>query len=29
MVLLVCLRLAWDLVATPEDLFTVMIGGGA
>lgn len=29
MVILVCLRLAWDLVATPDDLFTVMIGGGA
>jgi len=28
MVIAVCLRLAWDLVATPDDLFTVMIGGG-
>ncbi len=29
LVIAVCLRLAWDLVATPEDLFTVMIGAGA
>ncbi len=28
MVIAVCLRLAWDLVATPDDLFTVMIGSG-
>ena len=28
MVIAVCLRLAWDLVATPDDLFTVMIAGG-
>ncbi|MGD1934715.1 MAG: sulfite exporter TauE/SafE family protein [Candidatus Phaeomarinobacter sp.] len=28
MVIAVCLRLAWDLVATPDDLFTVIIAGG-
>ena len=28
MVIAVCLRLAWELVATPDDLFTVMIGSG-
>ncbi len=28
LVLAVCLRLAWDLVVTPPDLFTVTIGGG-
>lgn len=28
MVIAVCLRLAWDLVATPDELFTVMIGSG-
>lgn len=29
LVLAVCLRLAWDLVAVPDDLFTVSIEGGA
>ncbi|MEQ8746734.1 sulfite exporter TauE/SafE family protein [Pyruvatibacter sp.] len=28
LVLAVCARLAWDLVATPDDLYTVMIGTG-
>lgn len=29
MVLGVCLKLGWDLVATPEDLFAIMPAGGA